>query len=155
MKKNNNLKYSIQTYNNNITDTFLMKRFFLPLLILFTLIPIYNQAQDLSGPVPIIRNPAVTDPDGYFAPFTYNAGVQETEIGCGVTSVDAIAGFTDVGTTSDYIVESIPYKPVRFGFQPSLPGQQIYPNQDDKFFDVYDLGDLIFVFMIIHIINIS
>ncbi len=119
-----------------------MKRLFLPLLVLFILLPIYNQAQDqLSGPVPTIVDPTVTDPNGYFQAFMYNAGVQEYEIGCGVNSVDAIARFTDIGNTTDYTVESIPYKPVRFGYVPSLPGQQILPDQDDKFFDIYNLGD--------------
>ncbi len=120
-----------------------MKRLFLSLLIIFTLLlPIYNQAQDqLSGPVPTIVNPNITDINGDFVPFTYNAGVQEYEIGCGVDSVEAIARFTNIGNTTDYIVESIPYKPVRFGYQPSLPGQQILPDQDDKFFDIYNLGD--------------
>ena len=122
-----------------------MKRLLLFTFLLFSCY--FSFAQGTSSPIPTFLNSVdtpygsngITDPHGF-------VGQMET-INCNnSTGVTVKAQLPVIGDATDYRVEQIPYAPVRFGFDATLPGQQIYPFQDDMFFDIYDLGDFNFCF---------
>ena len=125
-----------------------MKKFLLPLVFIF-LFSFFNSqisAQSItSGPKPVIDK---IRPDGINVPLTVTASdpitqeilTYEATIICGQTSVELKAQFNEnLGITDSYSVESIPYAPVRFGFEGTLPGANIIMPDDDYFTDVIDM----------------
>ena len=122
-----------------------MKRLFV--LSLFIFIYHISFSQGISSPIPIYYDENnvefmasnSNDPNGIHG--------QTKTINCNnSTGITVKAKFGVVGNTSDYSVEQIPYAPVPFGYEPTLPGQQIIPYVDDSFFDIFNMGDFNFTF---------
>ncbi len=122
-----------------------MKRLLLFTFFLFS--SYFSFAQFFSSPIPYYLDHNNNGYSTYTNDINGNFGQFKT-INCNNSTgeVTVKAQFGIVGDASDYRVEQIPYSPVRFGFDPTLPGQQINPFQDDMFFDIYDLGDFNFCF---------
>ncbi len=132
--------FKIATTNYN--KFFIKKALLLFVFSLFFVSYTFSQSY-ISNPVPTIVDPNTIGPSGNFLDYPVISGTQtqEVTIGCGQTSVDVLAQFTDIGSTDSYQVESIPYSPVRFGYEPSLPGAVITVTQDDSFSPIYTMDD--------------
>ncbi len=119
--------------------------YFTVFLFIFSLSSYQIFAQSItSGPKPVIdqylSGAIIPLPVILIDPLTSEILTYEATILCGQTSVELTAQFTDVGVTDSYAVESIPYSPIRFGFEGFLPGANIIVPNDDMFSGLIDLN---------------